>query len=578
MSTIQSNGGPAPLPEQFGHYRILKLLGQGGMGSVYLAEDTQRGRRVALKVPHLTATDGPTAVQRFYREARAAATLGHPNLCAVYDVGSHDGIPYLTMAYVEGQTLAQRLKGGRPLPLRQAIAIVHKMALALQEAHAKGVTHRDLKPANVMFDQRGEPIVMDLGLARLSQQEGTQLTQQGVMMGTPAYTAPEQVRGDVEAMGPGCDIYSLGVILYELLTGRVPFEGGPPSALRGGLDPRLEAVCLKALSKEVAARYASMAELAAALAECLGPPAAGPTEQDERDERSWAWWLAGCGGLVALLTLGAVLVGRYVAHQRSQGAGQDQGTPEQRSDDPLIRGMKFVRVPKGTFWMSAPNGGNARKLVTIEADFELAAYTVTQEQWQTVMGNNPSWFSRQGQGADQVKDISDAELKRFPAEMVSWDDVQEFLKKLNAQQQGRGWLYRLPSEAEWEYACRGAATTKEECSFDFYFDKPTNDLSWNQANFRSEHPAGNGAKGPWLQRTTEVGSYAPNKLGLYDMNGNVWQWCADLYSGGPGRVLRGGSWDGRGFHCRVASRRFGAPSVRNHSFGFRLSRVPSDGK
>src|SRR5262249_14361976 len=150
-----------------------------------------------------------------------------------------------------------------------------------------------------------------------------------------------------------------------------------------------------------------------------------------------------------------------------------------------------------TFWMSK-DGKNAQRQVTIKRAFQMAVYLVTQEQWQAVTGNNPSWFSRSGGGKAQVKDIPEDDLKQFPVESVSWNEAQEFLGKLNASQKKSGWLYRLPTEAEWEYACRGAATSKADCSFDFYFDRPTNDLSSTQANFHGDHPAGNAPKGPYL--------------------------------------------------------------------------------
>jgi serine/threonine protein kinase len=275
----------ATLPQQFGRYRILKQLGKGGMGAVYLAEDTQLGRRVALKVPHIDEDAGPSVLERFYREARAVAALDHPNICTLYDVGTHDGITYMSMAYIEGQTLAEVLRSGKPLTQVVAARIVHTLAMALAKAHQLGVIHRDLKPANVMMNERGEPVVMDFGLARLATQNTTRLTQLGSVMGTPSYMPPEQVRGDVAAMGPACDIYSLGVILYELLTSRLPFEGSvgavlgqiltqppqSPLAHRPALDPRLAAICLKAMQKEIAARYASMTEFASALGECLRP-------------------------------------------------------------------------------------------------------------------------------------------------------------------------------------------------------------------------------------------------------------------------------------------------------------------
>ena len=271
------------LPREFGRYRIIERLGEGGMGSVYLAHDTQLDRQVALKVPHFRPEEGPEMVERFYREARAAAALEHPNLCPVHDVGEIDGIPYLTMAYIDGQALSEFIDPEKPLPQRQVAAAVRKLAVALQEAHAHGVVHRDLKPANVMINKRRQPVIMDFGLARQVKRGEARLTQSGAVMGSPAYMSPEQVEGDLEAMGPGCDIYSLGVMLYELLTGRLPFEGSaasvmgqilatepsPPSQHRADADPRLEAICLKAMAKKAEDRYGSMQDMADALAEFL---------------------------------------------------------------------------------------------------------------------------------------------------------------------------------------------------------------------------------------------------------------------------------------------------------------------
>src|SRR5260370_19249589 len=134
--------------------------------------------------------------------------------------------------------------------------------------------------------------------------------------------------------------------------------------------------------------------------------------------------------------------------------------------------------------------------------------------------------------------MKEEDLKQFPVESVSWDDAQKFITKLNEQEKGKGWLYRLPTETQWEYACRGGATSEEECSYDFYFAKPTNDLSSKEANFNGNVPWGKADKGPYLKRTAKVGSYAPNNVGLYDMHGNVWQWCEDLWEkGDSNRVL-----------------------------------------
>jgi formylglycine-generating enzyme required for sulfatase activity len=283
--------GPGDLPAVFGRYRIERRLARGGMGTVYLAHDTLLVRDVALKVPLIEASDHGEWLARFYREARAAAALRHPNLCPVFDVGEIDGTPYLTMAYIEGHSLAHLC--GRAHSAWHCAIIVRKIALAMAEAHRHGVLHRDLKPANIMIDRRSEPIVMDFGLARRNDADDARLTHSGAMLGTPAYMPPEQVVGDVNALGPTCDVYSLGVILYELLCGRPPFEGPtavvlgqilgsepiPPSRRHAGVDPALEAVCLKAMAKQPQRRYASMDEFAAALTDYLrtAPQSPAPT-------------------------------------------------------------------------------------------------------------------------------------------------------------------------------------------------------------------------------------------------------------------------------------------------------------
>jgi formylglycine-generating enzyme required for sulfatase activity len=245
----------------------------------------------------------------------------------------------------------------------------------------------------------------------------------------------------------------------------------------------------------------------------------------------------------------------------------------ERSEDIL---MTFVRLPKGTFSMGwLINSPRSAKKTEIEEDFEIAVHDVTQGQWQAVMGENPSYFSRFGAGRKEVKAISDEELKLLPVESVSWDDAQVFLKKLNEKEAGRGYLYRLPTEAEWEYACRGGATSEDECAHEFYFDKPTNDLSSAQANFAGNFPFGKAPKGPDLGRPTRVGAYPSNKLGLCDMHGNVWQWCEDLDEPkGRQRVIRGGGWYDSGVYCRAAFRMGYTPESSNFRLGLRLARVP----
>lgn len=278
------------IPAQFGRYRIKKAIGQGGMGAVYLAFDTQLDRDVALKIPHIGPQDGSSVLDRFYREAKAAATFDHPNLCPIYDVGAIDGVPYLTMPFLTGKPLSDTIDKAEPLSPREAAAITSKLALALAEAHRRGIIHRDLKPANVMVCDGRDLVIMDFGLARREQTSAeSRLTNSGAVLGTPSYMAPEQVRGDLDAMGAATDVYSLGVIFYELLTGRLPFEGPPglvmglialteppaPSSHRPDLDRGLEAVCLRAMARRIEDRFASMEEFAAALDQFLDSGSVG---------------------------------------------------------------------------------------------------------------------------------------------------------------------------------------------------------------------------------------------------------------------------------------------------------------
>jgi serine/threonine protein kinase len=254
------------------------------MGAVYLAHDPQLDRLVALKIPRLLEDDPLVWRVRFLSEARTAATLHHPNICPVFEVGEADSRPYLTMAYIEGETLAARLRRAGPPPIPEALALVRAVARAMAEAHDRGIVHRDLKPANIIIDRRGQPVVMDFGLAlRATATDDLRLTLSGVAMGTPAYMPPEQAGGDHDAIGPPADVYALGIILYELVTGRVPFQGKTfgkllaqierdpppvPSALNPAIDAALEAILLKTLGKAPEQRFATAGALADALDAC----------------------------------------------------------------------------------------------------------------------------------------------------------------------------------------------------------------------------------------------------------------------------------------------------------------------
>jgi serine/threonine protein kinase/Flp pilus assembly protein TadD len=292
--------GPADPPAVPG-YEILRELGRGGMGVVYLARQAGLRRLVALKMILAGGHAGEAARARFRTEAEAVARLQDPHIVTVHEVGEHQGLPYLCLEYLEGGSLARRLDG-TPLPARPAAQLVGALARAADYAHCRGVVHRDLKPANVLLAADGTPKLTDFGLAKLLD-EANGPTGTGDVLGTPSYMAPEQTGQGGQPVGPAADVYALGAILYELLTGRPPFKGAtaldtvfqvvhqepvPPRRLQPKVPRDLETVCLKCLAKEPAKRYAS----AGALADDLGrflqdrPTQARPAG---KVESLWRW-------------------------------------------------------------------------------------------------------------------------------------------------------------------------------------------------------------------------------------------------------------------------------------------------
>jgi eukaryotic-like serine/threonine-protein kinase len=321
-TAMQATGLPE-IPE----YEIQSVLGQGGMGVVYKALQRRLQRLVAVKMLLAGPYAQPKELERFLREAKAIAGLRHPNIVQIYEVGDVDGRPYFTMEFVEGGSLAEKIQG-IPQPARQAAALLATLADAIHAAHQNGIVHRDLKPGNILLTATGTPKVTDFGLARRLQSDGS-LTLSGVPMGTPSYMAPEQARGKREAIGPATDVYALGAILYELLTGRPPFraesatatlhqvvadEPVPPARLNPQVPRDLATICLKCLSKEPPQRYTSAAELAADLGRFLNnePIRARPVGPLGRAAR-WGRRkpaqaaLAGTLALTALVAFAAIL-------------------------------------------------------------------------------------------------------------------------------------------------------------------------------------------------------------------------------------------------------------------------------
>jgi serine/threonine-protein kinase len=270
--------GPLPAQRVFADYELLQEIGRGGMGVVYKARQISLNRIVALKMILSGRLANDEDLQRFRAEAEAAGHLQHPNIVAVHEVGEVDGQSFFSMEFIAGTSLAERLAGG-PLPGRTVARYVRQVARAVHYAHRQGILHRDLKPGNVLLDGDDEPHITDFGLAKRLGGDSAQ-TRTGAVLGTPSYMAPEQAAGKSRDLGPACDVYGLGAVMYESLTGRAPFraetpldtivqvmdnEPVPPRLLNPNVDPDLETICLKCLEKEPGRRYASAEELAADL-------------------------------------------------------------------------------------------------------------------------------------------------------------------------------------------------------------------------------------------------------------------------------------------------------------------------
>jgi hypothetical protein len=305
-------------------FEILEELGRGGMGVVYKARQVSLNRFVALKMILAGPYSGPDHLARFRREAEAVACLQHPGIVQIHEIGSHAGHSYLALEYVPGGALTTRC-AGRPLPPMLAADLVHTLARAVHYAHQRGVVHRDLKPGNVLMTEDGSPKITDFGLAKRLDPDGRaseELTQSGAILGTPSYMAPEQASGKRGGIGPAVDVYALGAILYELLTGRPPFQAdstvdlifkvvseapASPRKLNPTLPRDLETVCLKCLQKEPAQRYGSAEALADDLKRFRNgePTLARPAGKVERFRR-WAWrrrWRLAGGAAAALVLL-----------------------------------------------------------------------------------------------------------------------------------------------------------------------------------------------------------------------------------------------------------------------------------
>jgi len=537
--------------KHLGHYEIIDLIGDGGMGAVYRAIDPRFGRHVAIKVLHSHLRRDPEVLARFKTEAVIEAKLNHPHIVTVYDFLEADEHVALIMQYVPGQALDGFLASRGRLPWELAVELTQQILEAIHYAHRQGLVHRDLKPSNILVEETEDRLlarVTDFGVAKVLG-DGKHRTETGARIGTLAYMSPEQMRRPQDVDGRS-DIYAIGVMLYEMLTGEAPFAGATdldvmqrivghefvaPRVLNGAVPEVLERVVLRAMALEVEDRYGTCGEFRRALGGQRGAPALMPRED------------------------------KVVRHPAPP-------PPDARRVD--LPALKMIAIPAGRFTMGSPkdefgrNGDETQHEVELTRAFEMSAAAVTQAQWHQVMGTNPSLTSGAGP----------------PVERVNWYDAVEFCIKLSelaglqpAYRISGGdvvWNtkscgYRLPTEAEWEYACRAGTTTA------YHTGSGESDLAlagWYSGNAGSEaHP---------------VGNKTPNAWGLYDMHGNVWEWCWDWYgkygkgphrdpqgaADGSDRVIRGGSWDDDAGYCRAAFRDWSDPSGAFLDLGFRVVR------
>lgn len=414
----------------FGKYSLESMVGRGGMAEVYKSRHPDLDREVAIKILHPYLTDTTDFVERFRREARAAAALRHPNIIQIFDFDvTEDGLYYMVMEFINGQSFADYLQQrSGPLPQAKALDLYQQICSALQVAHEQGIIHRDIKPANIMLDHQERPYIGDFGIAQIV--GDTRLTQSGMTSGTPQYMSPEQVTGD--AVSPATDIYAMGIMLYRLMTGRLPFEGGNPATVMMNhvtepperptvfvpdLSAAIESVILKAIAKEPAERFRDAAALWQALAAAAGsgtavaipttpvkpeavaaaaaslqetavtPEAQATVITETSRTPTWVWPIIGIGAL-ALIAVGFLLArnnqsadtavnetavtGELTVADAAATAAANQGVG---SSPPDIPGMKFI---PGTTFTMGNDAGNSDEMPAHEV--ALAAYFIDETE------------------------------------------------------------------------------------------------------------------------------------------------------------------------------------------------------
>ena len=389
---------------RLGHYHILSLLGRGRIMDVFRARNARLGREVALKaLPREFAWD-PERSECFQRAVGAAARLNHPNIVTVFELGHVHGHHFYTMELMPGGDLKARIRAHPDgMDPGEARSVALAMARALDYAHRQGFVHREVEPENILFGADGKPKLTEFGIRR-AMLEGA-ILRRGMNIGSPHYMSPEQARG--LTVDGRSDLYSLGVVLYEMLTGRLPFDA-----------PETIDVLLSHIKDPVPQLPEELAEWQPVLDRLLAK------SPDER---------YGSAGELAGILAPDVLPNQITLEKTRPTAGESR----------VFDGIEFVWIPPGEFRMGSTsrNADSDEKRVTrvrVTRGFWMGRYEVTQSQWESVIGSNPSYFKNCGGNC--------------PVERVSWNDVQDFIGKLNRRSEVR--RYRLPTEAEWEYAAR----------------------------------------------------------------------------------------------------------------------------
>ena len=609
---------PELIGKSLGRYHILEQIGEGGMAIVYKAFDTRLEREVAVKVirmGRLAPDIADKALKRFEREGKALARLNHPNIISIIDYGEDMGHPYLVMPYLPGGTLKEMLRAEGKTDWQDAARMLLPIAKALTYAHEEEMIHRDVKPANILITRSGDPMLTDFGIAKIIDEEATMdLTGTRATVGTPEYMAPEQVTA--KTVDHRADIYALGVVFYEMVTGRKPFQADTPMAVLVKLSseplprpteftPKLpqsvEQLLLKALAKDPANRYASMGEFVVALEKILQGTSSAPSKAERKrkaekktpQEKStvskasfptqYLWlilggvaitsillgWLLGGGAAEAFPTKTPTLTNTptKTATPRSTTTPKATATPALGIGSTWERpadGMRMLYIPAGDFEMGSEDGdGDEEPIHTVYLD----AYWMDETEVTNAMYAKCVSAGECDQPGGSY--YGDSSYTNHPVVHVDWNDAQNYCRWTGGQ---------LPTEAEWEKAARGGLEGKK--------------YPWSNEEPSCQKSAENGAQfSDCSGETISVGSFSANGYGLFDLSGNVWEWVSDWYdsgyyasspsnnpsgpSSGNSRVLRGGSWLNNEYYLRSANRyRYYPTYTSSGNLGFRCSRSP----